>query len=136
MLLLGCVFVLLVLLVRAKSFCKKNKEFKTSLVIKTVLAFLFSFLQKDFTNTKKHKSTKRYKQTKIKNALKKHLKGKKSLTCLFAFCAFAWLCLCAFVLLVRGKSFCKKEFKTSLITSFTLLLEYEQSITGRANGRA
>ena len=49
---------------------------------------------------------------------------------LVAFCTFAWLRLCAFsalVLLVRAKSFCKKknnnkEFKTALITSFTLLL--------------
>ena len=49
---------------------------------------------------------------------------------LAAFCAFAWLRLCAFVLLallvllVRAKSFHKKnkEFKTALITSFTLLL--------------
>ena len=51
---------------------------------------------------------------------------------LVAFCTFAWLRLCAFsalmllVLLLRAKSFCKKkknkEFKTALITSFTLLL--------------
>ena len=31
-LLLGCVFVLFVLSVRVKSFCKKNKEFKTPLI--------------------------------------------------------------------------------------------------------
>ena len=52
---------------------------------------------------------------------------------LVAFCAFAWLRLCAFVflvLLVRAKSFCKKktkqqknkEIKTALIITFTLLL--------------
>ena len=68
-------------------------------VIKTVLNFLFIFLPKDFTRTKKHKkaqkstkSTKKHKMhknttkqkhknvnkwTKIKNALKKHLTGKK-----------------------------------------------------------
>ena len=42
----------------------------------------------------KHKdaqSTKCYKQTKIKNVFKKHLRGKKSLICLFAFLGF----LCA-----------------------------------------
>ena len=49
------------------------------------------------------------------------------------FCAFAWLRLCAFVfllgcvfvlVLVHEKSFCKKkkEFKTALMTSFTLHL--------------
>ena len=37
------------------------------------------------TKTQPSKSTKRYKQTKIKNALKKHLRGKKSLIRLFAF---------------------------------------------------
>ena len=50
---------------------------------------------------------------------------------LVAFCAFAWLRLCTFVLLlgyvfvlVRVKSFCKKnkEFKIALITSSTLLI--------------
>ena len=48
----------------------------------------------------------------------KHLREKKSLILLFAFCAFAWLCLCVFgafgafgalVLLVRAKSFRKKK---------------------------
>ena len=70
----------------------------------------------------------------MKNVHKKHLREKNSLICLFAFCAFvclcfcafgafAWLCLCAFC---TAKSFCKKKkkFKTSLITSFTLLLKF------------
>ena len=51
-------------------------------VIKTILNF---FIQK-FHEHKKHKNA--YKQTKIKNAPKKHLRGKKSLICSVAFCAF------------------------------------------------
>ena len=55
-------------------------------VIKTSLNLLLFFLRKDFTRTKKHqKAPKRNqakvqnanKPTKIKNALKKHLSGKK-----------------------------------------------------------
>ena len=65
-------------------------------VIKAVLNFFF--LQKHFARTKStkstktqpSKSTKRYKRTKMKNALKKRLKVKKSLICLFAF----WCFLC------------------------------------------
>ena len=45
---------------------------------------------------------------------------------LVAFCSLAWFRLCAFALLLRAKSFCKKkkikEFKTALIISFALLL--------------
>ena len=82
-------------------------------------------------------------------ALKKHLSGKKSFICLFVFLCFlcfvlllgwvfvlfvlfAWLRLCvfgafgafsAFGAFGASKSFHKKkEFKTTLITSFTLLL--------------
>ena len=40
-LLLGCVFVLLVLLVLAKSFRKKNKEFKTALITSFTLLLRF-----------------------------------------------------------------------------------------------
>ena len=82
-------------------------------------------LFKNFTSTR---STKRLQRTKTKNALKKHLRGKKSLICLFAFCAFAWVSLCLLVLLVllvRAKYFCKKKnkrFKTVLIILFILLL--------------
>ena len=56
--------------------------------------FNFFFLQEDFArakSTKKHKSATKQKhknankQTKIKNELKKHIGGKKSLICLFTF---------------------------------------------------
>ena len=64
-------------------------------VIRVVLNSLF-FLQKDFTHTQKHKSTKAQRRNqvkaqnaisekKIKNTLKKHLRGKKSPIRLFAF---------------------------------------------------
>ena len=64
-------------------------------VIRAVLNSLF-FLRKDFARTKStkstktqpSKSTKRYKRTKIKNTLKKYLRGKKSLIRLFAFLCF------------------------------------------------
>ena len=42
------------------------------------------------------KEQKRFQRTKIRNMHKRHLRGKKLLICLFAFCAFAWLHLCAF----------------------------------------
>ena len=94
--------------------------------------FLF-FLQKDFTTTKStktHISEQKQKRQRF-HALKKHLRGKKSLIRLFtffafawlrlfAFCAFAWLRLFAFllfmlfvlfVLFVRVKSFLKKNKK-------------------------
>ena len=75
--------------------------------------------------------------------LKKHQRGKKvtySLICalvfFIAFCAFAWLRLCAFLgflcflwvwnLFVK-KIIINKEFKTALKTSFTLLLQSESS---------
>ena len=41
------------------------------------------------TKTQSSKSTKCYKQTKIKNTLKKHLRGKKLLILLFAFLCFS-----------------------------------------------
>ena len=55
--------------------------------------------------------------------IKKYLRGKKSLTCLFAFFVL-FVLLMLFVLFVRAKSFRKKNkgFKTALITSFTLPL--------------
>ena len=54
-------------------------------VIRSVLNFFF--LQKDFTNTKKHQTA--YSEQKIKITHKKHLRGKKLLIHLFAFWAFA-----------------------------------------------
>ena len=51
-------------------------------VIRAVLNFLF-FLPKDFTSTKSTKTLNQ--RTKIKNALKKHLREKQSLIRLFAF---------------------------------------------------
>ena len=64
-------------------------------VVRSVLNFLFFFfLQKDLTSTKKHKTV--YSEQKLKNVYKKHLREKKSLIHLFAFCAFAWLCFDAF----------------------------------------
>ena len=68
-------------------------------VIRAVLNFFF-FLRKDFARTKKHQKAQKHKKhknatkqkhknankrTKIKNALKKHLRGKKSLIRLFEF---------------------------------------------------
>ena len=54
--------------------------------------------------------------------------GKMSLVCLFAFCAFAWLRLCAFwdfwCFWCVLNLFVKKGFKTALITSFILLLKF------------
>ena len=105
-----------------------------NLVVRTFLFFLFSFLREH----KKHANG--YKRTKIKKAvfyaLKKHLRGKKSLIHLFAFLCFLCFCLVAFlcflclfllfVLFVSAKSFRKKkEFKIALMTSFTLLLKIE-----------
>ena len=114
LLLLGCVFVLLVLLVRVKSFRNKKKEFKTA-------HDNFKLL---YSKISQAQSTNRLQRTKIKNELKKHLWGKKSLIRLVAFLCFCLGVFVLLVLLVRVKSFCKKnkEFKTALITSFTLLL--------------
>ena len=72
------------------NFCSNVNE-----VIRAVLNSLF-FLQKDFARTKStkstktqpSKSTKRYKRTKIKNAVKKHLRGKSHLFAYLRFCAF------------------------------------------------
>ena len=56
--------------------------------------------------------------------IKKYRRGKKSLTCLYAFFVLfvVFVLLVLFVLFVRAKSFRKKNkgFKTALITSFTL----------------
>ena len=99
--------------------------------IKTTLNF---FIQK-FHNHEKAQNA--YKRIKIKNAPKKYLRGKWSFIRLFAFCAFARMSLCFLVLLVlltllvlfvRAKSFRKKKikkFKTALITSFILLLNFQ-----------
>ena len=63
-------------------------------VIRAVLTFFF--LQKDFTLTKKHKKHKNAtkqkhknanKRTKIKNVLKKYLRGKSHLLAYLRFCA-------------------------------------------------
>ena len=101
--------------------------------IKTTLNF---FIQK-FHNHEKAQNA--YKRIKIKNAPKKYLRGKWSFIRLFAFCAFARMSLCLLVLLVlltllvlfvRAKSFRKKKikkFKTALITSFILLLNFQLS---------
>ena len=64
-----------------------------SLILNFLL--LFFFLQKDFTSTKKAQN--RLQLTKIKNVYKKHLREKKSLIRLFAFCAFDALCFYAFI---------------------------------------
>ena len=94
------------------------------------LFFLFSFLRAH----KKHKNAN--KRISDLFPLRCFLSALFNFCSLVAFCAFACLRLCTFVLLVfsvllvllvilvRAKSFCKKnkEFKTALITSFTLLL--------------
>ena len=70
----------------------------------------FNFLQKDFERKKKAQKVQKRKQAN-KNK-KKHLRGRKSLVCVF-------------VLFVRSKSFRKKikKFEIALIASFTLLLK-------------
>ena len=85
----------------------------------TFLLFLFSFLRPH----KKHKNT--HKQTKIKNAHKKHLRGKKSLIRLFVFLCFSLVVsLCFLCFLCHQNLFVKKKkkFKTALINSCTLLV--------------
>ena len=62
---------------------------------------LLYFFTKRFYTHKKHKTHKTHineQKQKMQRfyTLKKHLRGRKSLIRLFAFCAFAWLCLCAF----------------------------------------
>ena len=80
-------------MIKKNKACKKiNFSSNVNEVIRAVLNSLF-FLRKDFTCTKSTKSTKtepsestkRYKQKKIKIVPKKHLRGKKSLICLFVF---------------------------------------------------
>ena len=89
----------------------------------------YSSLLKSFTSTK---SSKRLQASKNKKMLLKTSKGKIvtcSLISVLCFCLGVFMPFGALVLLVRGKSFCKKkknnnkEFKTALITSFTLLLK-------------
>ena len=99
--------------------------------INEVIRAILNFFIQEFH---KQKAQNAYKQTKIKNALKKHLRGKQSLIHLFAFLCFclsvfvpfsAFYAFCAFwCFLVRTKPFRKKnkEFKTALMTSFILLL--------------
>ena len=50
MLLLGCIFMLLVLLMHAKSFCKKQIEFKTALITSFKLLLKLSFYKHEFFN--------------------------------------------------------------------------------------
>ena len=64
-------------------------------VIRAALNF---FIQKFHKHTQAQNT---YKQTKIKNAPKKNLRGKQSLIRLFAFGAFAWLRFCAFGAFVK-----------------------------------
>ena len=54
----------------------------------------FFFLQRDFAGTKRYKTA--YSKQKLKNAYKKHPRGKKLLIHLFTFCAFALLCFYSF----------------------------------------
>ena len=75
-----------------------HKSSNVNEVIRAVLNSLYFFTKRFGThqkhksiNTQPSKSTKRCKRTKIKNALKKHLRRRKSLICLFAFLCF----LCA-----------------------------------------
>ena len=60
----------------------------------------FFFPRKDPTRNKSTKAQNAYKQTKIKNALKKHVRGEKSFIRLFTFCTFVLLLVCVFVLFV------------------------------------
>ena len=82
-----------------------NSSSNINEAIETILDFYSKISQAQ-------KAQNSYKRTKTKNAPKKHLRGKKSLIRLFAFCAFAWVSLCRlmlFVLLLRAKSFRKKK---------------------------
>ena len=74
-------------------------QFQTSLI----------FYKKISSEKRKHK---KYKNAKKQTKTKKHLRGRKSLVCVF-------------VLFVRSKSFRKKikKFEIALIASFTLLLK-------------
>ena len=92
-------------------------------VIRAISNLFFFFSRKYFTHIKSTKSTKCTWANKNKKAafyaLKKHLRRKKSLIRLFALlCFFCFLCV--WNLFVKKKK--KKEFKTALITSFTILL--------------
>ena len=82
-------------------------------VIKTTLDF---FIQKFHT----HKSTKHLERTKIKNAHKKHLRGKFHLFAYLRFCDFTWLSLCTFSAFVACGVL--SWFEIALMTSLTLLL--------------
>ena len=126
--------------------CINNNNISSNIneVIRAILNF---FIQK-LHNHKKAQNA--YKQIKIKNAPKKHLRGKQSLICLFAF-----LCVCPSVFvpfsafcafnafqcfLVRVKSFRKKnkDFKIAVITSFILLLElfFDDYISSQCKNQA
>ena len=72
----------------------------------------YFFLTKRLHSQQRHKTL--ASQQKLKNALKKHLRGKKSLIRLFTFCAFVLLLGCVFVLFVPlmcVESFCGKKWK-------------------------
>ena len=66
--------------------------------------FLLFFLRKDFTRIKSTKThTSKITKKVVLNALKKHLRGRKSLIRLLAFLCFLCVC-CAFVLFIRIKN--------------------------------
>ena len=85
-------------------------------IVGTFLFSLFSFLRVH----KKHKNANK------RLDIFKHIFNFFSLICVFLL-LLGWvfmllMLLVLLVLMVRAKSFCKKGFKTALITSFTLLL--------------
>ena len=99
-------------------------------VIKTILSYI-SFFYKKISQAEEAQNTyKRKKKPKRQrsNALKKHLRRKKLLICLFAFlCLLCFLYFCAFYAFCAFcfcKIFSKKTFETALVTWFALLLNY------------
>ena len=76
----------------------------SSNIIGDIKAVLFFFLRKDFTRIKSTKThTSKITKKVVLNALKKHVRGRKSLICLLAFLCFLCVC-CAFVLFIRIKN--------------------------------
>ena len=114
-------------------FLERGFESVSSNINEVIRAILNFFIQ-NFHTYKKAQNA--YKRTKIKNAPKKHLRGKQSLIRLFSFLCF---CLSVFVPFSAFSAFCafcvceifsskkNKKFTTALITSFILLLNFQLS---------
>ena len=93
----------------------------TSIFSTSTLWGLFSF--SIFFSSRAQKAQNAHKRTKIKKAAfyahKKYVRGKSHLVAYLRFCAFCAFCDCEIFL---QKKKINKDFKTALMTSFTLLL--------------